>query len=322
VVANAGYLAKRYGCDQGFDTYRVGRAPASHKNRQAFEWLEGRAGGPLFLFLNYMDAHRPYNTTPRPGFSAPRDDGLIVRLYDAVMPGTAPVPAALRQQVIDQYDLAIANLDQEVGRLLDRFRELGLYDDAVVVITSDHGEYFGEHHLVEHSKEVYQQALHVPLLVKAPGQRAGRVLDTVVSSVDVPRLVLEHFPASRRERLQALFPYAPGNHPVLAEIYYTRTKDLFHPLWGHRFDRVRTALLDWPIKLIESSDGRHELYDLAADPRESSSLFETRRDLAERLSARLAGFRRAHPAHPMPDAARPLSPDEEEELRSLGYLGR
>jgi arylsulfatase A-like enzyme len=68
---------------------------------------------------------------------------------------------------------------------------LGIFDSSVVVLTSDHGEYFGEHQLVAHSKDVYQEALRVPLLVKAPGQqRRGRVVDTPASLVDLPWLIL------------------------------------------------------------------------------------------------------------------------------------
>jgi arylsulfatase A-like enzyme len=324
IVANAGYLARRYGVDQGFETYLVGRSPARIKNRQAFKWLAEKQAGPFLLFVNYMDAHRPYNTAPRPGLlprPAAEDASLVVQLYEAVMPGTAPPPRGLAEQVKDQYDTAIANLDEEVGRLLDRLQAIGAYDDAVVVITSDHGEYFGEHALVEHSKDVYQEVLFVPLIVKAPRQARGRVEERVVSSVDVPRLILEGFTAARRERLVPLFPYVPGNHPVVAEAYFTRSKDLFDPRWGFRFARVRTALFEWPIKLIASSDGRHELYDLAADPREAASLFATRGDVAGRLTGRLQAFLASRPRASGPDDARPQSDEDLEELRALGYVG-
>ncbi len=324
VIANRGFLAPAWGCNQGFDVYRVNRTPAARRNQRVFEWLDARGPAPFFLFVNYMDAHRPYNTAPRPGLlprPVIRDTDLVGRLYEAVMPGKAPAPPELVQQVIDQYDTGIANLDEEVGRLFDRLQALRLYDDAVIVVTSDHGEYFGEHQLVEHAKEVYQEALHVPLLVKAPGQREGRVDETVVSSVDVPRLVLEHFPAPRRRRLESLFPYLPGNHPVIAELCDSLPKDRFHPVWGHRFDRTRTAIVDWPLKLIESSDGRHELYDLAADPREARSLRRPNPDAAGRLARLLAAFQEAHPAHPMPAGGTSLPPEEEEELRALGYIG-
>jgi arylsulfatase A-like enzyme len=271
-----------------------------------------------------MDAHRPYNAKERFGLlprPVSKNHTLMARLADAVMPGEGEMPEALRQQVVDQYDTAIANLDEELGRLFDRLKRDELWDDTLVVVTSDHGEFLGEHQLVEHSKDVYQEALAVPLIVKAPRQREARVSDDVISSVDLPRLIVTHLAPARRDLLLPAFPYEPGNHPVLAELYYTRTKDLLHPRWGHRFDRVRTALLRWPMKLIHSSDGRHELYDLAADAGEQRNLYAERADVANALLGELEAFRRAHPAYAGPREAAPLDAEALEQLRALGYVG-
>ncbi|HET7292558.1 MAG TPA: sulfatase [Vicinamibacteria bacterium] len=325
VVANAGYMAQRYRLDQGFEAYWVKPGRAARKNGQVYEWLEARRKDrPFFLFVNYMDAHRPYNAAERPGFlprPVSQNPNLIARLAEAVMPGDADAPEALRQQVVDQYDTALANLDEELGRLFDRLEAEGLWDDALVVVTSDHGEFLGEHRLAEHSKDLYQEVLAVPLIVKAPRQREGRVSEQAITSVDVPRLVVSQLARERHARLLAAFPYEPGNHPVLAELYYTRTKDLIHPRWGHRFDRVRTALLRWPTKLIHSSDGRHELYDLAGDPGEARDLHAERQALAASLLGELEAFRRAHPGYPGRREAAPLAPEDLEELRALGYVG-
>ncbi len=325
VVANAGYLAPRYRLDQGFESYWAKPGRADRKNAQVYEWLEARrADRPFFLFVNYMDAHRPYNAVERLGLlprPVSRNNTLIARLAEAVMPGGGEMPEALRQQVVDQYDTALANLDEELGRLFDRLARDGLWDDALVVVTSDHGEFLGEHHLVEHSKDVYQEVLAVPLIVKAPRQREGWVSDQAITSVDVPRLIVSQLVPARRERLLPAFPYEPGNHPVLAELYYTRTKDLIHPRWGHRFDRVRTALVGWPMKLIHSSDGRHELYDLAADPREEWNLHGERAAVAGGLHGELEAFRRARPAYAGRREAVPLDATALEQLRALGYVG-
>ena len=325
VVANAGYLAKRYRLDQGFESYWVKPGRADRKNGQVYEWLEARnKDRPFFLFVNYMDAHRPYNATERLGLlprPVSKNSTLVTRLAEAVMPGEGDLPAALRQQVIDQYDTALANLDEELGRLFDRLQRDGLWDDALVVVTSDHGEFLGEHQLVEHSKDVYQEVLAVPLIVKAPRQSEARVVDQAITSVDVPRLIVSQLAPARRDKLLPAFPYEPGNHPVMAEVYYTRTKDLIHPRWGHRFDRVRTALLRWPMKLIHSGDGRHELFDLAADPGEERNVYRERADVAKALLGELEEFRRAHPAYGGPREAAPLDAQALEQLRSLGYLG-
>jgi len=322
-VANAAYMHADFRLNQGFDEWNVGYARAPRVTELALEWIEARRDEPFFLFLNYMDTHRVYNTLPRPGLldePAVRDGGeLLDALIAAVLPGTGEVPGDLAQQVVDQYDTAIANADASLGDLFDGLRKLGRLKDTVIVVTSDHGEYLGEHHLVEHSKDIYQQAQWVPLIVRSPGQREGRRVETTASSVDVPHLILSEFPEPMRGELLPQFPNAPGNHVVISENYYTRSNDLYDDRWGHRFDRVRTAIYDWPYKYIRSSDGLHELYELAADPAESNNLVSENGPTAERLAHGLAAFQATRIEA---SGGEPAELDEElrEQLRSLGYL--
>ncbi|MCH7812728.1 MAG: sulfatase [Planctomycetes bacterium] len=325
-VANDGYLSAGSQFDQGFGTYHVDRVYGHVLNREVFKWLEADPQQPFFLFVNYIDTHRPYNTALRPGFIDPpavQDQGQLVdRLYQRVMPGIGPIPPDLVAMVKDQYDTSVANLDAQIGALFDRLQTLGHYDRTVIVLTSDHGEYFGEHHLVEHSKDVYQEVLWVPLIVKGVGQERGRVIETPVSSTDVPNLIFAEFPKRLATRYRKLFPDAPGNHEIIAENYYTRTEDLFNPTWGHRFDRIRTVIIDWPHKFILSSDDRHELYDLAADPRESQNLVESRGELANKLAARIRrvqSLRRRYEDAALPQ---PLTEEQRRRLQGLGYIGQ
>ena len=334
VVANAGYLNPRFQMNQGFDAYWVKRAWAPEINKLAFEWLDQHvqpqqdSRKPFFMFVNYIDTHRIYNTTPRPGFlekPAVQDKGeLVDALIDQVMPGKGPVPEDLVSQITDQYDTAVANVDEAIGALLDKLVAMGVYDETMIVLTSDHGEYFGEHMLVEHSKDVYQPALWAPLIIKAPGQKTAGVVNTLTSSTDVPNLVLSQTPPEPFEKYLHLFPDAPGNHLVISENYYTRAKDLYDDRWGHRFDRVRTAVYDWPYKYIDSSDGKHELYNLQEDPAELNNLLTKETQIAARLADRLKEFqskRRASGRFGKLSGS-PVEPDEKllEELRSLGYI--
>ena len=103
-VANAGYLAPRWQLNQGFATYEVDVSYAKKISQLAISWLRGHTEGGFFLFLNYIDVHKPYNTrTPAPFLETPAvvDRGqLITKLYEKVMPGNKPVPAKLAQMVI------------------------------------------------------------------------------------------------------------------------------------------------------------------------------------------------------------------------------
>ncbi len=321
-VANKAYLTPVWKLDQGFETFQLERVRADELNLHIFDWLEAAGPEPFFLFVNYMDTHSPYNSRPREGFLAsPRkkgEGGLVKQLYEAVMPAKEPVPTDLVRRVIEQYDTAIANVDEQVGVFLDRLESMGLADNTLVVMTSDHGEYFGEHGLVEHSKDVYQEVLSIPLLIRHPGQQQGSTDDTLVVSNDLPHLIVSGLPEPARGHLLELFPDAPGNHLVIAENYYTRSKDLFNPEWGWRFQRVRRAVFDWPFKYIHSSDGNHELYDLSVDPTESLNLLEARPEIAKRLEQALVEFERERGR---PQEAPDLSPLDEEQLRQLKALG-
>lgn len=322
-VANTGYLNRRMGLDQGFESYEVLRETGLEKNERIADWLDEGRGEPFFLFVNYMDAHRPYNTAAVEGGPVLRgepDPGALDRLYRAVMPGGRRAPAALVRRVIEHYDLGVANADRAVGGLLAQLRDRGLEDDTMVVITSDHGEYFGEHDLVEHSKDVYQEALWIPLLIRDAGQREPGRDETPFASSHLPRRIAEGLAPEVEARLAPRFPRRGGTDPVLAENYFARQRDLADPRWGHRFERVRRALFDWPLKWIDSSDGRDALYDLEADPAEGHDLAKERPRDAERLRALLEDRLSSQPKPPPADAPRPPDDAERRELEALGYL--
>lgn len=321
-VANAGFLHRSLQLDQGFEVYQPERAPGEVLNTRVLDWLEAHHRKPFFLFVNYMDAHWPYNTQPRPGQVEPPasiERGLAEELFQAVMPGKRMAPSDLAERVIAQYDTGVAHADEAVGALLARLRTLGVFDDTVIVVTSDHGEYFGEHRLVGHSKDVYQPALHVPLLVKGAEQHQGSRTDMPVSSAQVAHLVVEALGAPAAERLARRFPRAPGS-PVVAENHYSRARDMLNPAFSARFQRVRRVLYDWPLKYVSSSDGDHELYDLVADPDERRNLIEIRAADASRLRDALAAHE-ASTASPEAGARAPApSAEELEVLRELGYV--
>jgi len=323
VVANAAYLKGAFGLHQGFETWQIERERAGVLNREALEWIDGREEGrPWFLFLNYMDTHRPYNVEARPGeyeytpleFPAK----LLEQLYQRVIV-EGQEPGEIGAVVEAQYDRAVRNLDRALGELFDALRARGAWENTLVVVTSDHGEYFGEHDLVEHAKDVYEEALDVPLIVKAPGQMEGAVEETVLTSTHLPRLVLDTIGIGARHA--QTFPRAVGEGELVAENYYSRLPDLLHPdpEVRERFRRVRTALYRGEWKLLHSSDGEHELYRLDVDPREERNLILDEPDrageMARALEALLAAGRYET------DSTVRMDPSHREDLEGMGYAG-
>lgn len=330
-VANAAYVNERHGLAQGFEVFKSEKMRAPDVLAAALAWIQGGQGDaarkPYFLFLNFMDAHRKYNVAPlAPERAAQlpavptRDVGeLLDELVQTVLATENTPSEQLVSDVIDAYDLGLANADHALGQLFDALRAAGTLDNTLIVITSDHGEYFGEHDLVEHSKDVYEPVLSIPLIVKRPAQSAGRVLDAPLSIADVPRIVFESLPQDKRASASR-FPGSSPERGLLAELRYTRSKDMGAP-YGKRFDRERAVFYSNHWKLIRSSDGQHELYDLSKDPRELANLFTERADEAKKLMARLHALtlnRRTYEGDPIPP---PLTADELRTLRETGYAG-
>ena len=328
-VANNAFLTEEYQLNQGFETYVVDRSPGAALNERVFDWLEKNAGAPFFLFLNYMDTHAPYNTRKpknRPGFLEHAIDGtsteLLKDLEQKILDRDPSYSRADVERAIDLYDLSIANLDEAVGALFDELTARGHFDDTLILVTADHGEIFDEHDLIKHGRELYEPLIWVPLIVKRARQHAGEVVDAVVSSADIPRMILAQLPQEAAAPYLREFPFAPGNHPVISENYYD------HPVvflnrksWAHRFDRERFALLEWPYKYIHSSDGDHELYDVERDSRELHNLLDEQPETAARLAAALARFRAERPRidRALGETQLP-TPEQIENLKELGYI--
>lgn len=318
VVANDGYVTEYWQLHRGFETFDAENAKADGIEKRVLAWLDAVGEEPFFLFVNFMDTHAPYNAKPVPGLlEAPpdADDKLFQKLrqrmksrrYDSF-------PVHLARKVIDQYDTAIANVDLSLGHLLDALAERGLFDRCMIVVTSDHGEGFGEHRIAGHGMDVYQNLLWVPLIVKDPNQTTARRIHDLVSSSDVPALIVSQLPEEVRKRATGTFPNVFGQHPVISESYFAGSK------WAPFPDRIRQAVFDGPYKYIHSSDGRSELYQLELDPAEAHDLVEFEPEVATRLAERLEAYilergREEDYAEPSP-----ISPEQAERLRALGYI--
>ncbi len=323
-LANRVMLSRWTRLNQGFEVYFRDDVAAETLNKRIFAWLERRREEPFFLLINYMDTHTPYNARPFPGLL----DGpceafsweFYLKVHNEVLAATPPLPRQWLNILVDQYDVSIAHADQAVGQLLQHLKALRLDGRTLIVLTSDHGEYFGEHRLMEHGKDVYEEAVWVPLIVRKPGQTAGEQVDRVVSLTAVPQIVFSQLPQATAARLRKRFPSRADDGAVISEIYFCAQRDLYHPRWGHRFKRIRTAIFDWPYKFIHSTDGAHELYHLEEDPQERNNLAQADEEraaaLAERLKAIKAGSETILPG----EALAAPSPEEVEQMRALGYL--
>jgi arylsulfatase A-like enzyme len=209
----------------------------------------------------------------------------------------------------------VAYVDSRLGMLMDELRARGLYDDALVIVTSDHGEAFGERGLIDHGVSVYEDQVGVPLLIKYPGRRTGNVVVEPAGSIDILPTTLAAVGAEVPGDLPGrdLAGSATRRDPVVAEHYP------FDALVRARegFRDTERAIYDGDRKLIRR-DGGLELYDLEADPEELRNLSAERADDAGRLAGRLSAWTDSTVAGGGDTAE--LDASVSEQLEALGYV--
>lgn len=310
-VANVGYCSWEFGLNRGFARYRdypltwatiagstsIGRqldrnmrirnllkndqhlvrVNAASINREFLDWIDGRGDRPFFAMLNYYDAHGPY-LPPAPfdrRFSPTGRDANLSPLHRYLArPRRTLLSAEVVQREIDQYDGAIAYLDEQLGRLFDELAARGVLENTIIVVTADHGEEFGEHGIYDHGNTLYRPAVHVPLLVVAPGRvPPQRIVTRPVSLRDLPHTLAElatgeagPFPGHSLEGTWR-DPLEPA-HPVLAEVRQGLRTPAWHPVTkGDMYSVVLDSL-----RLIGNGDGTEELYRFYDDPWEQQAL--------------------------------------------------
>ncbi len=276
-VANNFRLRRVIQNDQHLD-----RVTAESLTTRATTWISAHAGRPFFMFLNYMDAHEPYlppapyDRQFGPGRPFGRHSPLHHWLWNvAVAHGN--MGDRERQEELDAYDGALAYLDDHLGRLFEALEGRGVLDNTIVVITSDHGEEFGEHGLYDHGYSLYQTGLHVPLVVVAPGRvPAGRRVSAPVSLRDLAATVealtglteTRAFPGTSLAPLWAGSPEPPHVSPVFFEV----ERSPGQPDWFPSSRGPMRGVVHQGLHYIRNGDGTEELYDLERDPWERQNL--------------------------------------------------
>lgn len=285
--AEQAQLDRAFGYGRGFGRYgwRDGKAP--RLNPRFLAWNTVFRSTPRFVLLHYIDVHGPY----RPGraFLPP---GLPASSL-ATAPSAkwrATIKAIRSGEIVPTpddwahlaglYDGEVRQLDARLGPMLDRLHADGTLDAAWLVFTADHGERFGEHGDIEHMGAPDETVLAVPLVIRPPGGGSARAVTEVVQHVDVAPTLLAAAGLGPD-------PDLPGRDlgPAIAGGALPAAPS-FAEEWYGRVHRVAVREGDW--KLIRDPSPR--LYDLAADPLETTDLAAARPEVVARLEGLLAGY--------------------------------
>ncbi|HEU5251086.1 MAG TPA: sulfatase-like hydrolase/transferase, partial [Thermoanaerobaculia bacterium] len=283
-------LRRDRGLAAGFDLYDDDFGPGSLDERAGPEtvrrletFAESHSDKPLFLFLHLYEPHTPY-APPEP-----------FRASYAARP----------------YDGEIAASDAAIGGFLTFLKQRGLYDRALVVLLSDHGEGLGDHGEDEHGVFLYRETIRVPLLVKLPAsRRAGEHVSSPVGLVDVFATVAEVAGLPSGRELRSGLPLSRFAGGSVAEVRRIYSETLYPRLQLGWSDLA--ALTDDRWSYIEAP--RPELYDIVADPGEKRDLAASLPPALRSMRAELAGLRKPSAAPEKP------SSQELEKLGSLGYI--
>jgi len=257
--------------EEVFHRSRFNEFTAHQLNEQVYHWFDHRSDRPFFLFLNYNDAHEPYEAPSPHNHLYGNFSESAKHLLHTVELGRFYLPPAEREGAIAAYDQCLNYIDSQVGELLRFLERSPEWSNTYVIITADHGEAFGEHNAYTHGSDLYREVLHVPLIIAGPGipgsvritdvARTRQIFATALELAGVKGAVL------RRASLARLWSpgYVPSNpeEPTLSEVLdnvalpapqgmisiTTREWQLIYRP-GHR----RNRLYHWPTDPLEQQN--------------------------------------------------------------------
>jgi arylsulfatase A-like enzyme len=267
-------------------------------NERVESWLASHPPQPFFAWVHYFDPHIPYLAPPAHEARYARPDQTH------------------QERQIALYRAEITYTDEHLGRLLSAFAERGLLDDAIVVVTSDHGEAFNEPHPhvdAGHGMYLYDSVLRVPLIFWSPRRiPAGRVVDAQVQSIDIAPTLLELVGAAAPERYagRSLVSAWRDASPEADAVALSQTANVIRPRWFS----VRSK--QWKL-LVNPDDGLEELFHLEADPGEVANLIEREKETAARYREVLSSRMKLDEAGAGMEA---VDADTIRRLQALGYL--
>lgn len=302
-------------------------SPAQEVTDAARRWIDN-VQGPFFGWVHYMDIHWPYHledelTRPRELAAAWRD--LAIMHQRASFRRERDITSTQRDRFLRLYLQALHYLDRQIGRLIDHLEATGLTDNTIVVVASDHGEEFLDHGRWGHwESNLYDEIVRVPLLIRLPQHGDATVIHRQVRTMDLMPTVLDlcRCPApgsgnglSRMEgtSLVPLWNQSAGSYEVTEAIC-----EMHRPPWHRIAVRTATHKYIWDNKRPRQP----ELYDLQADPEETTNVAADQAQLVERFEAivrrHLERVAATEPAK-APDALE-LDDATKRRLRALGYV--
>ena len=279
--------------------------------KEAIRWLEHitkKQKDRLFLWIDAFDPHEPWDP-PEP-YRNMYDPGYSGQELIDPIPG--PVEGYMTPEELQHtkalYYGEVTFVDKWIGIFLEVLKDLGLYDESLIIYTSDHGEPFGEHGIVRKARPWnYEELVRIPLIIRHPDLPRGKEIDSIVQTTDLMPTILDVLQIDQNSLvLEFLAPLSTGTFPQDMVLHSKGIKLEGHslvPLMNGELTKIRDYAFighfrqSWTIRNLEYSfhlfvdnSKSPELYDLKNDPGEKHNIIDRERAIAEELEKILRGF--------------------------------
>jgi arylsulfatase A-like enzyme len=336
-VVTAPYLSQVFGFEEGFHSYTfMFDARAGDAVDAAIAVIDRWSSRPQFMFLHLFDAHAPY-LPPQSFLPDGKTRAEVSTRMRRAMSRGGPPTSAENEELIELYDGEIGYLDHELGRFFDELRSRGIYDRALILLTADHGEAFHEHGHGQHSRTLYEEITHVPLIVKWPFDSPRGATDALASHIDILPTILEQANLPDRPNVPdmsdaftgmglSLRSLAAGpkleGRTVMSELEWLLDTKTLMKIAVRREDLKYIATLDSApdedtgLEHLESE----ELYFLDDDPGELTNLASTNVEVRDRMRELLGNYLKTVGAVRSASERIELDETTRRQLESLGYV--
>ncbi len=292
----SGYLGWNRGWDIFYDSmqdeveHRIPYIRGNIINQKAMQWLSRYAKSshnkPFFLWLHYMDVHEPYMPEKKyvdmvdPSLTLSQDE-MYAMFQGVLLKRDASDPAKV-EMLKRLYDIHIREVDTYFEEFLNQLKDLGILDETVIIITSDHGDEFNEHGGLSHDDKMYSELIDMPLIIYGSGESG--ICDTLVSNADIPPTIvylfgLEPVPKFEGHPLLPLKDYPDrGVYGEAIDQHSKRGGDIEKDIYFYREDDLKI--------IYRANLDSWEMYDLERDPKETDNIVTKSPD-ADRLKSKL-----------------------------------
>ncbi len=316
-----GQLDKKFGFSRGFDIYDsyaesdYSKEKMSDKVTKGIDWIEANQGKKYFLFLHTYDIHVPYSPEKSdlekiyPGYKGQLELPVTSSKLKPINAKKVKLSKQDQEFIEAAYDAEIISVDRDLKALFDYLKNSKQYENTIIIVTSDHGEEFGEHgYMAWHSHTLYDELIKVPLILKLPSKIAvGRSINKQTRSIDIVPTLLEllNIPANNQIEGKSLLRLIENGDLAEFEEFAISQKD-------------RTGNLPTSVRTSEWKLYNKLLFNLTLDPKEQKNAASENKSVADSLKKQFDTARNKDVPAEQKDVE--IGNESIEQLKSLGYL--